>query len=188
MARIKPEELEKAKLLYMDFTPITEIARITGISKNTITYHATKKDDNWKLMRQGAKLEMLESFNEGKKGKILSVNNLCLGIIQKALKDIDKQEIISLKDAKLASDILTEMDKIVKLDDGEATSRTETLTTKPMSLEAAHRRLLSADPFQDAPNVPEIDYEEIIDDSADVNSDDNLPCEDEVETNGDSPT
>ena len=183
MARISAEELAKAKQLYMDFMPVTEIARKLGISKNTVRYHATTKDDNWKLQREGAKMEMLEAFNDGKKGKILSVNNLCLAIIQKGLKDINSQETISLKDAKLASDILTEMDKIIKLDDGEATSRSESISIRPISLDAARRRMISADPFMEAP-PQEIEYVEMDDDDDDTVAGSNLSSEDEVEVNG----
>lgn len=147
MSKISEPLLLKAKDLYLDHKSVVEIERQTGISRDILNYHIHRKKDNWKNIKQGNKIAILESFTEDKKGQLVSISKSCIDIIDKALRALNKSEEITLKDAKLATDILSEMDKIVKLDDGEATSRTETVTHKPLTIEQLKHRLISSDPF-----------------------------------------
>jgi hypothetical protein len=153
--KIDPLVLEKARKAYMDYIPVTEIARELGLNRNSLQYHVDKK---WRDDREISRIELLDYMLAGKKKDIMSMTNSSIKIIARALKDLaDSAEPPSIRDAAKISGILETLDKITRLDDNKPTEiiSDQALTTVEI------RKKLMLDPF--APK--EVEFEEVKEDN-----------------------
>ena len=150
------EQLEKAKQMYMQYKPMTEIAKALDINYKTVQYHATKKDKCWRLERELSKADLLSQVSESKRGAFASMTLDSITVVQKCLATLARSESITTTDAKKAMEILESLDRITRLDDG---APTEIVAEKPMALETIHT-IVASDPFElPAPEATEDDEE-----------------------------
>jgi DNA-directed RNA polymerase subunit F len=140
--RYTDEQLNTAKKLYMAYKPLKDIVEITGIKKPSISYHIQNK---WLKEREDSKSELLKTFTERKKSLMASIASNGLEILAKAmesLKNVDRP--LSAAEIKSISTIVSELDKISKLDEGNPT---EILAEIKPATTIEIRELLNNDPF-----------------------------------------
>ena len=148
------EKLDKAKLaeaktLYMNFRSIPDIAEATGLNARSIRYHA---DNTWNKERSLEKERFFEYLTENKKHQLVNITDRALTIIENSLRDMASKPVIKIQDARMAADILEKIDRILKLDEGKATSIT---TTAAPSTVFELRKRLKIDPFLQLENENE---------------------------------
>lgn len=140
------EKLDKAKLavakqLYMNFRPVVDIAEETGLNARSIRYHV---DNYWAKERSLEKEKFFEYITENKKHQLVNITDRALTIIENSLRDMASKPVIKIQDARMVADILEKIDRILKLDEGKATSIS---TTAAPSTVFELRKRLSVDPF-----------------------------------------
>lgn len=146
------EQVEKARQLYLRYTPWQKITEITGLPENNIKKYA---NDHWRNERAALKSELMESALESKRGLLLSIAKHGLEIIEKGLQDLlSSNRVLTPKELQNIAGIVENFDKIVKLDDGQATERTEVI--QPASV--IELKKLINDPFM---QIEDATYEEI---------------------------
>jgi len=123
--KFSKEQVDQARSLYLRYVPWQEIAKATGLGETNIKKYA---NTGWRKQRDALKSELMESALESKRGLLLSIAKHGLEIVEKGLKDLlssDKQ--LTTKELQNIAGIVENFDKIVKLDDGHATERTEVI-------------------------------------------------------------
>lgn len=140
------EKLDKAKLAeakahYMNFKSVPDIAELTGLNARSIRYHV---DNTWNKERSLEKERFFEYLTENKKHLLVNITDRALTLIDNALREMAAKPVIKLVDARMAADILEKIDRILKLDEGKATSIS---TTAAPSTVFELRKRLRVDPF-----------------------------------------
>lgn len=153
--------VELAKQMYLRYEPWSKIIEKTGLSRHSINQYATNK---WREERDAQRSDIIEAMTESKRGILLSINKHGLEIVDKAIQQLKDDVVsgakkLSVMEIDKVQSIITNFDKIVKLDDGEATERHEVI--KPASIEELQKVL--NDPF-----IEPVEYKEINDE--DTNS------------------
>lgn len=138
--KVDPKKLAQAKEMYLQYKNAPEISEVTGINPRTIHYY---QQNSWKMERDMAKREFFEAIASNKREILLDITNKSLSIIDAALTDLIKQPI-TLKEAKIVSEIFERIDKIIKLDEGKPTEIHTSI--KPSTIIELKKRL-SNDPF-----------------------------------------
>jgi len=139
--KIDKVKLARAKELYMSFTSVPDIAEKTGINARTIRYHA---DNSWHKLRSIDQEKFFEYLSDTKKTLLINITDRALVLIENSLREMAAKPVIKLQDARIAADILEKIDRILKLDEGKATSIT---TTAAPSTVFELRKRLKIDPF-----------------------------------------
>lgn len=138
--RYTEKELEEAKSMYMEYQTISEIARQTGITRQTITYHAKK----WKVEREIMRADLLDRVISAKSADFANMTIAAINVMTRALTDLaTREQSPSINEAKRATEILEVLDKITRLDHGEPTEITAEKPVRKADIEAKFR----LDPF-----------------------------------------
>lgn len=161
--KISESTLSKAKEMYMNYTAVNKIASILNIHRTSLQYHVNEK---WRSERVLRSNELVSEFSEAK----TAIVNATFSSSFKALAEwvrVKSKDIQSLRahEAKTMMSIITEMDKIIRLDAGTAT---DIITeVRPMDVIEIRKKIMNSDPFiQDTEfkELPsEIDKEDIED-------------------------
>jgi len=139
--KYSPDQIAKAKSLYLKYVPWHEISRLSEVPEHSIRKYATS---SWRVERDSIKKGIIESALDNKRGVLISIAQYGLAIVEKGLKDILHSEVpLTAKELVNIASIVDSFDKIVKLDDGQATDRTEVI--QPASIIEIKRML--NDPF-----------------------------------------
>lgn len=147
-------ELTAAKEMFMAFRPVKEIAEATGINYRSLLYHTNKWKDERNLVRN----ELLKELTENKKAVLVSLTGNSLSCIDRAIEDLkNRPNPPSIHEARMLTNIVSEIDKIIRLDDDRPTDIIA--EHKPTTI-VEIREKLKQDPFyvEDA-SFREIDYE-----------------------------
>lgn len=150
-----PAEVKvKARDLYMSYTPRAEICRATGISEHTI--------DNW--VRRGDWYRIRETENKGVAVEVLrrkafltaNIAALSFEALSKAIATVSSQTKVSLEEGYKVSMILAQLDKVVRLSQGEPTDIVKhegTVGLKAIAFrtEKEIRAAIAQDPMIDIP-------------------------------------
>ena len=117
--KLTKEQLAKAKSLYMNYMPISEIASRVDAPRTSIQNHVNKE---WRSERVLRSTEIAANFSEAK----LSMMNRTFSTSFKALQEwvrLKAMDVSELKanEAKTMMTIISEMDKILRLDAGSPT-------------------------------------------------------------------
>lgn len=154
---LMPQDVyDKAKQLYMDYMPVSEISRITGIHRSTINNHVQSK---WKEQRDLAKAQLFDELTDIKKAHFIKLTDSAIRVLGRALDHMAKQENPpTIREAKDAAAVMEALDKITRLDENKPTDiiREE----KPITI-VELREKMKIDPFADVPEA------EIVDDTQD---------------------
>lgn len=111
-------DLVTAKKLYMSFKPLKEIAETIDIPYKTLGYHVSKWKDERSLMRN----ELLRELTENKSAILSSLVGNSLECLDRAIADLKHRGTPpTIKEARWIATILTEVDKIARLDEGNPT-------------------------------------------------------------------
>lgn len=139
--RIDKIKLESAKEMYLNFRSIPEIAIETGINPRTLRYHA---DNYWSKERATQKSQFFEYIADNKRVQLVNITDRALTVIENSLRELAAKPYIKVQEARMAAEILEKIDRILKLDEGKATSIT---TTAPPSSVLELKKRLKVDPF-----------------------------------------
>ena len=113
------DQLESARSLYMEFKSPREISKITGIKYRTILYHAKT---NWVGDRDVLRHEILKEISENKKAILSSLTSNSLECVDRAIATLRRRETPpTIAEARMLTNIISEIDKILRLDDGNPT-------------------------------------------------------------------
>ena len=147
-------ELTEAKEMFMAFKPVKEIAEATGINYRSLLYHTTKWKDERNLVRN----ELLKELTENKKAMLVSLTGNSLACIDRAIEDLKHRSVPpSIHEARMLTNIVSEIDKIIRLDDDKPTDIIA--EHKPTTI-VEIREKLKRDPFYtEDTTFREIEYE-----------------------------
>ena len=102
----------------MSFKPLKEIAEAINIPYKTLGYHVGKWKDERSLMRN----ELLRELTENKSAILSSLVGNSLECLDRAIADLKHRDAPpTIKEARWIATIVTELDKIVRLDEGSPT-------------------------------------------------------------------
>lgn len=144
-ASIKPDDLKRAKELYFQYYPVTQIAEMTGIKRSSVQYHVMQR---WKEERKMAKQDFMLSLMEGKENQLSKITDYSMRALEKALREVaNRSEAPSVQEARNIVAILAKIDEIATKDKhAENSKKEEDHEEKPTSLEDIKKKLES-DPF-----------------------------------------
>ena len=139
---------KKIKDMYMEGYSISQLAKECGITRQALGYHIRTR--NWAEERRLQRAELFQQFSDTKKAAFTGIYLSGTELLRKAVEDAKREYEegnLSLKErlalAKAISDIITQLDKIQRLDAGSPTDIKE---EKPFVAEDIQKRLL-IDPF-----------------------------------------
>lgn len=168
---------DKAKILYLSDHSLEDIAHICNIDMDTVRFYVFGENGSgsneacWFQIKKKLGPASVAVYVAQKQDVLEKTAGLALNIINESLKriqqvmDEDASHVPSVDDIKKLSGIVTEMDKMVRLERGEATQITEHVgLTRAEAI-----RVLKEDPFaQDV--VDEVSWWEVEDNKDDVQS------------------
>jgi len=130
------KQLETAESMYMDYLPITEIAKESGVPRTTLYYYIRS---SWKLRREVRSKELLSAIAVGKREAFEELTGSALKIMSRALTAlVQRPQSPTMKEAIDASKVISEIDRITRLDKAENNEPTDELDIN---------EVLSNDPF-----------------------------------------
>ena len=153
-SELNEEEQEEMKQKFLNYLPISRIAREHSVSRTTLQYHATK---HWNPVRESMRAETFGQFMDTKRETFVKMSTTSMSIIKSALDDLANRDVPpSMREAQMAVNVLVELDKITRLDDG---APTEITAEKPLSIDAVKKKI-ALDPFS---KVEEVAFKEVED-------------------------
>jgi hypothetical protein len=150
--------------MYMDYKPVSEIASKLGIPRTTIQYHVSTK---WKSERVLRSTELASEFSEAKTSMMNSTFSTSFKVLAEWVR-LKASNVQGMKahEAKTMMDIISNMDKIMRLDVG---SPTDIITdTVPVDVIEVRKKILKHDPF-----LVDADFREIKDGNSEKDSNSN---------------
>tara|TARA_R110000803_G_scaffold71209_5_gene134378 strand:- start:1700 stop:2182 length:483 start_codon:yes stop_codon:yes gene_type:complete len=149
--KLGKKEQDAIKEDYLAGVPMAEIARKHNISRTSIQYHAKQK---WTVEKSLLKAELFREFSSSKREDFVNISVDAITIMRRCLKAMAENPIPpTVMEAKRASEILVELDKITRLDDNKPTDITEERPITVIEL----KKKMAVDPFA---VIEEVDYEE----------------------------
>jgi hypothetical protein len=134
-------DLTEAKELYMSFLPVIEISKKVPIPYKTLIYHAKK----WKEERRLLTNELLKELTENKKTILSSLVGNSLECVDRAILELKNRfNPPTIKEARMLTHIVSEIDKILRLDEG---TPTDIIAEHRPSTVIELREQLKKDPF-----------------------------------------
>jgi len=111
-------DLKAAKAMFMDFKPLKEIAKVLNIKYRTLVYHKNKWEEERNLIRK----EILRDLADNKRAILVNLTSNSLDCVDRAIEDLKKRDKPpTIHEARLLTNIISEIDRIIRLDDGEPT-------------------------------------------------------------------
>lgn len=111
-------DLDAAKKMFMDFKPLKEIAKALNIKYRTLVYHKNKWEEERNLIRK----EILRDLADNKRAILVNLTSNSLDCVDRAIEDLKKRDKPpTIHEARLLTNIISEIDRIIRLDDGEPT-------------------------------------------------------------------
>ena len=151
MGRKSKYDLVKAKELFMSYKTLKEIAEALDMPYKTVQFHSAK----WKKDRDLMKNELLRELTENKKTVLTSLVGNSLECVDRAIADLkNRKNPPSIKEARMLTHIISEIDKILRLDEGEPT---DIIAEHKPATVIELREKLKRDPFY----VEDADFREI---------------------------
>lgn len=144
LRKFTPEQVAKAKELFLDYKTAAEIAKATGVTKAAIYYYAK---EGWNQERELKGAELFDKLSDSKKSDFAEMLVSSQRIVKNYLKDLEAQDRPDPKDVKVAVQIITDLDKIMRLEREEEKEAPDD-NEKPLTTDDLKKRL-SADPFSD---------------------------------------
>jgi hypothetical protein len=144
LAVVEPEVIERAKNLYFQYRSLNQIAQDLGVS--TAQLSRWRRDGEWLAERENAERGLIEDGFSQRKLTIARIMNATTDQIERALTHITKRtEPPTLAEAEKLSFILSNLDKVARLDAGKATENVNIQAKLEMSAEKI-REIIQSDP------------------------------------------
>ena len=144
-------DLTEAKKMFLDFRPLRVIAEECKINYRTLLYHSKK----WERERDMLRNEILRELGDNKKTILIDLTGNALDLINRAVKDLkERQKPPTMHEARLLTNVISEIDKIIRLDDG---SPTDIIAEQKPSTVIELKAKLKKDPFY----IEDADFREI---------------------------
>jgi hypothetical protein len=156
--KIKPikyndEQIEAAKELYFNYTPLKEIEEKTGVTVRSVKHYANRY---WKEERETRKSDIIEALTESKKGLMFEITKNGLEVLNRAMSDLLKGDRpLTPREMTGIANIINDLDKIHKLDEGNPTDIVADI--KPASI-VEIKKLIESDPFME---IEDASFEEV---------------------------
>ena len=148
-------DLNTAKKMFMDFKPLKEISTVLGIKYRTLVYHKNKWEEERNLIRK----EILRDLADNKRAILVSLTSNSLDCVDRAIEDLKKRDKPpTIHEARLLTNIISEIDRIIRLDDGEPT---DIISEHKPSTVIELKAKLKNDPFY----IEDASYREIKDET-----------------------
>ena len=156
MSKVKSKyDLSAAKAMFMDFKPLKEIAKVLNIKYRTLVYHKNKWEEERNLVRK----EILRDLADNKRAILVNLTSNSLDCVDRAIEDLKKRDKPpTIHEARLLTNIVSEIDRIIRLDDGEPT---DIISEHKPSTVIELKAKLKNDPFY----IEDASYREITDET-----------------------
>ena len=160
MAKKSKYDLTEAKEMCMAFKAMKDIAGQCSIPYRTLLYHSKK----WEEERDMVRKVILKDLAENKKTVLVSLTGNSLDCIDRAIRTLkERSKPPTIQEARNLTNIVAEIDRILRLDDGEPTDIISQY--KPATVIELKQKL-KADPFY----IEDADFRETKDEKTDSNS------------------
>ena len=171
MSEVKSKyDLDTAKSMFMDFKPLKEISKALNIKYRTLVYHKNKWEEERNLVRK----EILRDLADNKRTILVNLTSNSLDCVDRAIEDLKKRDKPpTIHEARLLTNIISEIDRIIRLDDGEPT---DIISEHKPSTVIELKAKLKKDPFY----IEDAVFREINDEETNTNAD--------ADSNGESST
>jgi len=171
MSEVKSKyDLNAAKSMFMDFKPLKEIAKTLNIKYRTLVYHKNKWEEERNLVRK----EILRDLADNKRTILVNLTSNSLDCVDRAIEDLkNRDKPPTIHEARLLTNIVSEIDRIIRLDDGEPT---DIISEHKPSTVIELKAKLKKDPFY----IEDAVFREINDEETNTNVD--------ADSNGESST
>lgn len=148
--RTSNSKLMEAKRLYLKGDPKTEIAEKLGVSLATITkWETTAKPISWKDEREESYKALIDDDFQSKRIRISSIREKSIDHIFKGLEHLNRRPTpVSVSEMERLTNIVVSLDKILRLDQGQATEIHEhSVSHRVATLDEVRGLIQSHDPF-----------------------------------------
>ena len=153
MAKKSKYDLTEAKELFMAFKPMKDISEKCSIPYRTLLYHSKK----WEAERDLFRKVLLKDLAENKKAVLVSLTGNSLDCIDRAIRTLkERSKPPTVMEARNLTTIVAEIDRILRLDDGEPT---DIISQHRPATVIELKQKLKADPFY----IEDADFREIED-------------------------
>ena len=157
MAKKSKYDLTEAKELFMAFKAMKDISERCSIPYRTLLYHSKKWEEERDMLRK----VILKDLAENKKALLVSLTGNSLDCIDRAIRTLkERSKPPTIQEARNLTNIVAEIDRILRLDDGEPTDIIS--QHKPATIIELKQKL-KADPFY----IEDADFREIKDEKTD---------------------
>ena len=162
MSEVKSKyDLDTAKSMFMDFKPLKEISKTLNIKYRTLVYHKNKWEEERNLVRK----EILRDLADNKRTILVNLTSNSLDCVDRAIEDLKKRDKPpTIHEARLLTNIISEIDRIIRLDDGEPT---DIISEHKPSTVIELKAKLKKDPFY----IEDAVFREIDDEETNTNVD-----------------
>lgn len=121
---ISVDLINRAYDLFMKHEMVHTIA--AQLSIDPIALSGIVRKRNWEEERKFRDKSVFDAYTQKKGAMMARIGDLSLTLITRSLEErMNDKRPIELPEARLISDIFTSLDKVIKLDAGEATERVE---------------------------------------------------------------
>jgi hypothetical protein len=158
--QLSPEVKQEIKTKYMEGFSTSHLASEYSLVRQSLGHYVKKHQ--WKEQRALQRAELFAQFSDTKKAAFTGIYMNGVQLLQTAIQDAMKEyeaKDLDIKDklklAKSISEVIKELDKIVRLDEGQPTEIRE---DRPFSIEEVKIKL-NKDPFYQ--EITDADFKEI---------------------------
>jgi hypothetical protein len=167
--KIDRKTKEKARLLFLANHSIGDISSVLNIEVDTLRFYifgenGTGSNENcWYQIKKKLGDTSIAAFLHSKIDVLDKICGTGVNIVNENLKRIEQEmkldptKILSLDDTKKLASIVVDMDKVIRLESGQATQIVENIGLT----RAEAVRVLAEDPFAQAVEVDEAEWHEI---------------------------
>jgi len=161
--KLTTQQLDWAKSEYMNYRPVSEIARSLSVGRTTIQHHV---NEVWKSERNLRRTETASEFTEAKSALMNSTFSCSFKGLNSWVKKVtDSGYEMRPHEARTLMNIITEMDKITRLDMGSPTDIIS--ETAPIDVIEIRKQIMANDPFM----IEEVEFTEVKSEKTDSKDD-----------------
>lgn len=138
--RYSKQQLQKAKAMYLQFKPLSEIEEETGVKNKALQYYVTKE---WLHERKLMQSEMVDALSQSDKTDLAQISKYGLTLLKRGLKELAEcpDLIPNAHLLKTVSAIVFETNKL------KMAKELADPTPEVQTIEVDDSKLIEADPF-----------------------------------------
>lgn len=106
------DQLDIARSMYMEFTPLTHIAKEMGVPRTTLSYYVQSE---WKETRNARGKELLKNMSDSRYSDLAEVYTYSVKALKRCIRDVaTRKEMITTKEANDIVKILDVLERLTK--------------------------------------------------------------------------